>query len=386
MSKKLNPSNILLIVILIFALSLSACGSEKDDNSSGGLEGASGANSTATPRPTLNTTVVADADANADTLTVAEDNAVSLAPITLDNTAQLETLHIMRSPSGFVGQIILSEDEHHLFNFTTTGVEIWSMDSYELIRTVQTANETVWEIAVSPDGNHLVTIGDGGLLELWDVNSGESVEFVVSTGQQPTSVQFTPDGEFLTIGYVGGITELRHFATNEVVMQFAWQRGVQWVASTEFSLDGSYLLTAHPAGNFILWDTVTGERIQRFIGHASNVSYATFNPANNLIASTGQDNTVRIWDVESREELRQMQLFYDGNRLAFNTTGNVLASTGQSGRLRLWHVGTGDELRSIDGDITDGTVWTTGVTFNNASDLLIYGYNGVINIMGVPVE
>src|SRR5262249_13533297 len=66
--------------------------------------------------------------------------------------------------------------------------------------------------------------------------------------------------------------------------------------------------------------------------------------------SSGYDNTVRLWDVASGKELRQLR----GHKglvhgLAFSTDGRRAATAGADNTVRLWDVASGKELHRFDG-------------------------------------
>lgn len=381
MNKFYKKRIMLGILILLMGFVLSACGSADDsDEDDGGLEGVSSANITETPVPTLTPTV----DPNVDTAPVDEDIFTNLAPIDFGNITELQALKTLTSPSGQAWNIQLTPDENKLLVSGVNDVQVWSMETFQLEQSFTSTNPNIWDMALHPNGRYVVVIGDGGILEGWDIESGEILDFVETPVFQPTSLKFTPNGEFLALGYQGGITDIRNFETNESIIQVAWQRGFQWVASIDFTQDGAYVVLAHPDGSFLLWDTATGERIHRFIGHSSRLSTAVFSPDDQWLASTGQDNDIRLWNATTYEQVNQMQLQYDGNDLVFNPTSEILVSTGQSGRVRFWDVENGEELYSVDGEITDGTVWTAGAIFNHAGTLLIYAYADQITFLGIP--
>jgi WD40 repeat protein len=52
------------------------------------------------------------------------------------------------------------------------------------------------------------------------------------------------------------------------------------------------------------WSTDTLEIQKQFIGHSANlVACIAVSPDNNTLASGGKDNTTRLWDIATGEEL-----------------------------------------------------------------------------------
>ena len=71
----------------------------------------------------------------------------------------------------------------------------------------------------------------------------------------------------------------------------------------------------------------------------------SFSPDGATLASGSYDTTIRIWDVETGEELKTLSGHTDWvNSLAFSPDGKTLASGGWDHTVRLWDLASGNEL------------------------------------------
>lgn len=87
----------------------------------------------------------------------------------------------------------------------------------------------------------------------------------------------------------------------------------------------------------------------RLEGHRHSIQRVTYCPAGGLLASAGDDQTVRLWSYDGR----QMMVF-EGHtdkveQLAFSPHGHLLVSTGGDGRVIVWSVYGGCQLRELRG-------------------------------------
>jgi WD40 repeat protein len=74
-----------------------------------------------------------------------------------------------------------------------------------------------------------------------------------------------------------------------------------------------------------------------------------FNPEGTLLVSGGRDGSIRFWDIENRNQLRETTTRHEGSvfAVAFSTDGRRIASTGQDGSIKLWDPDTGEEINVL---------------------------------------
>ena len=105
-------------------------------------------------------------------------------------------------------------------------------------------------------------------------------------------------------------------------------------------------------------------------GHTLGVTAVAFSPDNRLLASGSIDNTVKLWDVSARQEVRTL----DGpvsriGAVAFSPNGKWLAAGGVDGAIHVWDVVTGGDVRSFQGH----TLKITSLAFSPDNRLLASG-------------
>jgi hypothetical protein len=76
-------------------------------------------------------------------------------------------------------------------------------------------------------------------------------------------------------------------------------------------------------------------------GHGGDVNAIVFSPNGELLASASNDNTVKLWNVQTGKELRTFQEAQDDVlTVAFNPNGDQLAAGGNEQTIKLWNLNT----------------------------------------------
>ncbi|MQY09243.1 caspase, EACC1-associated type [Actinomadura macrotermitis] len=89
--------------------------------------------------------------------------------------------------------------------------------------------------------------------------------------------------------------------------------------------------------------------LSEFTGSTGEVEAVAFSPDGQLLATTGDDGAVRLWDVPRRRAIASLSGAheYGANALAFSADGTLLASLGMESGVRIWSTATRHLVRSL---------------------------------------
>ena len=123
-----------------------------------------------------------------------------------------------------------------------------------------------------------------------------------------------------------------------------------FVNSVNFSPDGKTLVSGSADNTIKLWNVETGQEIRTLKGHDELVRSVNFSPDGKTLVSGSDDKTIKLWNVETGQEIRTLK-GHDNwvNSVNFSPDGKTLVSGSADNTIKLWNLGTDWGLSDLMG-------------------------------------
>lgn len=208
-------------------------------------------------------------------------------------------------------------------------------------------------IAISPNGQYIASaiikkIGDG-VIKLWniaekkehkEIHGHKNIEF-----SRIIPVAFTPDSEMLISGSKDKIIFFWDVKTGgkrgQPIENFVSEIRAIAVSPDEHS---SIFVIGDGEGNIQSYNWNSRKKIKSFPAQGSSnglpINSLAFSPDGRILISGGDDNSIKLWDVDSGKELNSGKHSARVRTVAFSPDGKLIASGDDSGIIKIWDVKT----------------------------------------------
>ncbi len=161
-------------------------------------------------------------------------------------------------------------------------------------------------VALSPDGQIVVSGSDDRLIRLWDAETGNLYQTLSGHTGSVTAVAIGADGNLLISGSWDTTIKQWNLATGELQQTLTELPNLaKPITALVITPDGQTLISSNRSSEITLWNLHTGQR-HSFTGHTDQVNTLALSQDGKILASGSADSTVKIWHLGTRELLRTL--------------------------------------------------------------------------------
>lgn len=203
-------------------------------------------------------------------------------------------------------------------------VRLWSLEVWACLCIYKGHDGPVQSLSWSPHGHYFVTGGWDKTVRIWSQDHASAHRLLVGHDTAISAVAWHPNGTYVFSASDESDKSIRMWSvtTGDCVRLFTGH--TEYISALECAPNGAILASADIGGNIFLWDIAKATRIKRCRGHGRGGIWSlSFSVESNVLVSGGQDNTVRVWDVDMPAEGSRPVAQQDGD-------GTIIAVGGQN--------------------------------------------------------
>jgi len=165
-------------------------------------------------------------------------------------------------------------------------------------------NNTIHSCKYSPRGDLIMTAGHKGTLDIWHADTGKLLKTLKN--HNATAWDFSPDG----LQFVSEFQEKMSIwdtKSGKILRDLEPPSNQGGCHRCVYSADGSMVLFAK-GNNLGIWDLATGSVLREWEGHTNKITSCDISPDANWIVSSSADQTIKVFNLNTGEELAKMPL------------------------------------------------------------------------------
>jgi hypothetical protein len=174
-------------------------------------------------------------------------------------------------------------------------LKVWDIASTHVLLQVFAHSDYINNGIFSPDGKFILTTSDDKTARLWDATNGKQLANFEDPSQMALNYGTFSANGYVALGSDSGLVYILDAKSLIQVREFWATDPVQTVV---FSPNGEYLLTTSKYEKFArLWNTSTGNELQRFGGDNDQIDFAIFSPDGQAVILGGENGAITVFSI-----------------------------------------------------------------------------------------
>ena len=243
--------------------------------------------------------------------------------------------------------VALTPDGSHMVTGSTNGVKgrvhVWSMSSGEEVMVLEGHSKMIIGVAATPDGTRIVSCSGDKTVRVWDMHTGEAV--------------------FVLEGHEGGVEEVAVTPDSSKAVSTSPSDGIRvWDLSTGMEVlavkspdirnmvitkDGSQIVTGSEEV-LCVWDLVTGKQESQRTCRVKDSHALAVTPDGCHVVSCCYDGA-HLWNLSTGAEVMVFHADDLLRAVAVTPDGCHVVAGSMSGPVHVWSISTGKEVTVLQG-------------------------------------
>jgi WD40 repeat protein len=276
------------------------------------------------------------------------------------------------------GQLIVTSSEDKT-------IKLWDLATGQSLRTLESFEGPVYFVDLSADGSRLVTVSHKTILWALDGRTITREKVLKLRGRNVAlgDVTFSPDGLKIAGVTIDDTVDTWSAESGEQLQTFSGHRGHVYCAA--WSPDSKLVASSGDDLSVRVWDGNTGTEVIRPLrGHARKIWCVSFGADDKLLVSASEDGSIVIWDLATERQKHTLQGHTsDVWSMAISPDGRLIVSASEDGTVRVWDITTGQQHRLL---VNDRNIVSTVAWSRDGESIVSGGDDGIVYVWQADVK
>ena len=261
-----------------------------------------------------------------------------MLPFTLAGALLTSLIAVANEPP--ITDLAFTPEAKHVVAVSQSGIHLYAWPELDHKRTIRTSTSNLHSIAFSPNAKYLAVGGgapsEDGVVEVFSWPKGEPITRFDSHNDSVRSVIWQDNDRLLTASIDREI-KLWHLEkeTNSILTLKGHSRSVDAICLIG---NGQTLVSTGADQSLRVWDMESGTLIRSMNQHTKPVNALELRPVRDglpMVASAARDRTIRFWQPTIGRMVRYIRLDSEPLNIAWTNDGDRVLATCVDGRVRI---------------------------------------------------
>jgi WD40 repeat protein len=197
------------------------------------------------------------------------------------------------------GRILLSAVREHFGLRDIQAIHLWDIRTGKRIGSLEGHPHSVYNLVVSPNGRTAISSGwsdQGEFIKVWDLASQQCMRVLSEQSVRAECLAISADGNYLLSGNDDGSVGYWDLRTWRLVRRFTGHSAP--VSSVAFHPTGEYALSGSEDRTARFWDVRSGKCLRTLNDHTNTVHAVLFSADGRLTYTASKDGTIRRYTTQ----------------------------------------------------------------------------------------
>ncbi len=264
--------------------------------------------------------------------------------------------------------------------YVSEAATVWDLSSAKQVLSVNRGHGSVIDVAYSPDGSRLATVGIEGKARIWDARTGRLVATLEGDRAWIYAVTYSPDGRLIATGSGDGTVRVWDAAAGRQLLSLVAHTTP--VSALEFSRNGKRLVTSSFGGTTRIWDVSDGggRDALTFTAHGdvplTGAQSVAYSPDGARLVTGGGGIPAGLWDARTGQRILALRSCHDVNDTSFSPDGRRIVLAGD-GPAFVVDAASGEVVQKLD---PPGDPFHPGAAWSPDGAMIGLGGNGTATL------